>query len=218
MDYRGCATAAGEREGSVILSTARLDLDALRDSDFENYYALYADPQVSLPTGLLPLTDRAAARKWFEQARDLPAEQGRILALRPRDKQALIGVLRLTEWNHQAQHLTLGYALEPTRWGQGLMRECLSAVLTHVFGGAMAEPVRRVQAWVLDDNGRSSGLLKKLGFHHEGTLRELLHHHGKHRDVRCYGLLGSDRVGPPGSATSWERNARFEEKRMYAIP
>jgi ribosomal-protein-alanine N-acetyltransferase len=154
----------------VIDGTARLELSALRDADFEGYYALYADPRVALPTGLQPLHDRGAARKWFEQARDLPSDQGCILALRSRGSSTPIGVLRLTEWNHQAQHLTLGYALAPSCWGQGLMQECLSAVLPDVFAGGLAESVRRVQAWVLDDNGRSSGLLQKLGFRHEGTL------------------------------------------------
>jgi ribosomal-protein-alanine N-acetyltransferase len=72
------------------------------------------------------------------------------------------------------------------------MQECLSAVLPDVFAGGLAESVRRVQAWVLDDNGRSSGLLQKLGFRHEGTLRELFHHTDKHCNVRCYGLLSSD--------------------------
>jgi ribosomal-protein-alanine N-acetyltransferase len=176
----------------VIDGTARLELSALRDADFEGYYALYADPRVALPTGLQPLHDRGAARKWFEQARDLPSDQGCILALRSRGSSTPIGVLRLTEWNHQAQHLTLGYALAPSCWGQGLMQECLSAVLPDVFAGGLAESVRRVQAWVLDDNGRSSGLLQKLGFRHEGTLRELFHHTDKHCNVRCYGLLSSD--------------------------
>ncbi|WP_164931816.1 GNAT family protein [Dyella sp. M7H15-1] len=176
----------------MIGGTERLEWNALCDADFESYYTLYADPRVALPTGLQPLGERGAARKWFEQTRDLPAEQGRILALRPQGKRTLIGVLRLTEWDHLAQHVTLGYALTPACWGQGFMYECLAAVLPDVFAGAMTEPVRRVQAWVLVDNRRSSGLLQKLGFRHEGTLRELFHHEGRHCDVQCYGLLRSD--------------------------
>lgn len=166
-------------------------LDWLRPGDFPAYADLYADPQVALPTGLEVLHG-GAARDWFDTARELPVQQGRIFALRPRGQSQLCGVLRLTDWDHGAQHITLGYALARRYWGRGWMRACLDEVLPWLLDGGLGERVHRVQAWVLPHNYRSARLLRGAGFQLEGTLRDLFMQDGARHDVQCYGLLTSD--------------------------
>lgn len=175
-------------------STARLRLDALCATDYPRYRALYTDARVGRPAGLPTPADESATHAWFNAARTLPAEEGRVFALRPAQSKELIGVLRLTDWEHHACHLTLGYTLSPTAWGKGLMRECLASVLPWLFAGGLGEPIHRIQAWVLTSNTRSRRLLTWLGFQNEGTLRGLFRHPEGHEDVCCFSLLVTDRL------------------------
>lgn len=173
--------------------TSRVRVEALREKDVSRYCEIYRDPRVAVPFGL-PEWDEADARAAFDSALAFPQEQGRVFALRPADGGELLGVLRVGEWDRRSHHVTLAYLLCPTVWGQGLMRECLSHVLPWLFAGGLGEAIYRVQAWVLASNRRSRGLLKRLGFEHEGTLRGLFHQTASHRDVCNYGLLVTDRL------------------------
>lgn len=73
----------------------------------------------------------------------------------------------------------LGYAIDATHEGRGLMREALQAVLDDAFGRL---GLHRVQANVRPENTRSLGLLARLGFEHEGLAREYLFIDGAWRD------------------------------------
>ncbi|MXQ07820.1 GNAT family N-acetyltransferase [Alphaproteobacteria bacterium GH1-50] len=57
--------------------------------------------------------------------------------------------------------LSVGYALAPDAWGQGLMTEALSAVMPELF---MRFPVNRIVADHFEDNPTSGVVLRKLGF------------------------------------------------------
>jgi ribosomal-protein-alanine N-acetyltransferase len=63
----------------------------------------------------------------------------------------------------------IGYDLGKAYWGQGLMQEALQEVLR--FGFA-AMHLQRIAAGVHLENGRSIGLLRKLGFRLESTTRD----------------------------------------------
>lgn len=176
-----------------LLDKVRLQPGLLTETDYPSYRALYADPRVAPATGLSTLVEESAARRWFDNALALPAAQGRILALRLAGEPSLVGILRLTEWNQVAGVATLGYALTPALWGQGLMGESLHALLPWLLGESLGKPLHRLQAWVLSSNVRSRHLLAGLGFLHEGTLRGLFFQEGEHHDICAYGLLSADK-------------------------
>lgn len=184
------------RRAPWLPAIAGLRLDALREEDYPCFSALYADPAVAIPTGLAPLTEPAAARAWFDQARNLPPPRGRILALRQAGAPELIGSLRLTDWDQHAQNVTLGYALAPAFWGRGLMGACLAGLLPWVFAGGLGAPLHRLQAWVMASNPRSARLLQSAGFSHEGTLRGLFRNDSGHHDILGFSLLRSDPAAP----------------------
>ncbi|MHA7000650.1 GNAT family N-acetyltransferase [Aeromonas schubertii] len=176
----------------LSLSRRPLYPDTLVEADYPAYRALYADPRVALLTGLPARMEESAARRWFDNALALPAGQGRISALRQEGESTLCGVVRLTDWEQGAGIITLGYALSPRLWGEGLMQNCLSGLLPSLFAGALGHPLHRVQSWVQADNHRSRRLLERLGFRHEGTLRGLFRNEQGHHDICAYGLLCDD--------------------------
>ncbi len=77
----------------------------------------------------------------------------------------------LDEGFHRAE---TGYELNRAFWRQGMMTEAMSAIITYAF---------------TDINERSKGLLRKLGFTHEGTLRLRFYFRGRFWDEHYFGLL-----------------------------
>ena len=80
----------------------------------------------------------------------------------------------------------VGYWLGKPYWGQGLMREALTAVLDLCFGEL--DQVK-VEAEVFTTNARSKRLVESLGMQLEGTIRSSHLKRGEWVDAHIYGIL-----------------------------
>lgn len=49
--------------------------------------------------------------------------------------------------------------------------------------------LQRLEAWIVEGNSGSVALFQRLGFEHEGTLRQRYQHAGRRLDMEVYGLL-----------------------------
>jgi len=82
------------------------------------------------------------------------------------------------------------------------MTEVLAPVLAYGFDGIR---LNRVEACPFAENTASNALLLKLGFRHEGNLRQRVFFRGRFVDQYCYSLLksewnpGGTEVGGPRS-------------------
>ncbi len=88
------------------------------------------------------------------------------------------------------QSAILGYAIDSTHEGRGLMREALQAALADAFGPRVA--LHRVQANARLENTRSLNLLARLGFVREGVAKEYLFIDGAWRDHVLTALRAPD--------------------------
>ncbi len=77
------------------------------------------------------------------------------------------------------QSCVLGYQLDASAEGKGLMQEALRAALDDIF---RVRGLHRVQAAHLPENTRSANLLQRLGFMHIGIARRYLFIDGAWRD------------------------------------
>jgi ribosomal-protein-serine acetyltransferase len=75
---------------------------------------------------------------------------------------------------------------EPKVWGKGVGKVVVAELLWHCFGKL---ELNRVLAVVARGNERSEALFRKMGFSHEGTLREATLIDAKHTDLLCYSIL-----------------------------
>jgi len=98
----------------------------------------------------------------------------------------LIGTCGYYDWNKTAHRAEIGYDLEPSYWGQGIMTEALLAMLEYGFGRM---GLNRVQAIIDSKNARSMKLVRRLGFKKEGVLRQNSYFKGQFRDDVCFSLL-----------------------------
>lgn len=154
------------------LSTSRLLLREPRAEDAPAVHAAWAGDADVLrhlalsPSDSLPMT---RARLAWDQARWQKKSAWTWLLFLHADR-SVVGQIQLLpqRLDGPADHLCLGYLLARARWGKGLMREALAALLPQVW----AEPaVWRIDAVCDQANPASSRLLDRLGFSREGLLR-----------------------------------------------
>lgn len=107
-------------------------------------------------------------------------------ALAEPDSGKMIGDLGYNAFWTRDSRGEIGYGLAPEYWRRGLMTRALSAVLNYGFSHL---GLNKVEATVNITNQRSSGLLLKLGFQLEGTLRDYRNRRGVFGDAWFFGLL-----------------------------
>lgn len=171
-----------ESERIALRPVAAADLPALR--------AINGDPQVTqfLPYATWTTPDDGAA--WLARMEALGATgAGQQLVVVRRADAAVIGTLLLFKHDAGSQRVELGYVLGRVHWGQGLMREALQAVCSHLFGTA---GLRRIEAEVNPANLASCALLARVGFTLEGTLRQRWVGKGAAYDTHVFGCLAHE--------------------------
>lgn len=97
-----------------------------------------------------------------------------------------LGLLSLYAWQGDPGVKKIGIWIHPEEHGNGYGTEATELLLDHVFSGP---DIHKVMARFKEDNQKSQGLWEKLGFTHEGTLRENSYRDGERLDVEIYGIL-----------------------------
>lgn len=177
------------------LHTLRLLLREITAADAPALLAIHGDAQAMRWFGTDPFTDLRQAEKLVETFaawRKLP-NPGVRWGIALQDSDALIGTCGLFKWNRSWHCCTLGYELAQPAWGQGYMREALTAALDWGFAH-MA--LNRIEAQVHPDNAASHKSVQALGFVYEGRIRQAGFWLGQYHDLLQYGLLRSDYPRP----------------------
>lgn len=94
--------------------------------------------------------------------------------------------LILNELTNSAE---IGYWIDAKFEGMGIVSDCCRALIDYAFGEM---ELSRVQIRCATGNLRSAAIPKRLGFSHEGTLRQTIRTNDRLDDEHCYGLLRSD--------------------------
>ena len=172
------------------LKTERLTLRPLVATDALALFTIFAEPQVAryLSESAWAHIDLAHARI----ARDIDAlAQAKYLCLGIflSSDDALLGECWLFNFKDQCRRAEVGYSLGLHAWGKGYMHEALVALLSYGFGQLN---LNRVEADIDPRNSASAKSLARLGFKHEGHLRERWIVDGEVSDSGIYGLLEWD--------------------------
>lgn len=100
---------------------------------------------------------------------------------------SLVGRIGLTQIDPMTRNAEMGYMLRSDFEGQGLMTEAAQGLLVSVLG---PDRLHRITAFVDVDNISSQRLLARVGFRHEGTIRDMTYHPQRGwRSHELYGLL-----------------------------
>jgi [ribosomal protein S5]-alanine N-acetyltransferase len=174
----------------VTLQTDRLTLRPLAAPGAPALFTIFSERQVAryLSKPAWASIDMAHARI----ARDIDGlATGKYLCLGIflTSSDALIGECSLFSFVEQCRRAEVGYTLGHNHWGRGYMNEALVALLSFGFS---ALNLNRVEADIDPRNSASAKSLERLGFKHEGHLRERWIVEGEVSDSGIYGLLERD--------------------------
>ncbi len=168
------------------LATNLLELRQIQPSDAEAFFALYSDEQTMQfygePHRSVDDTRQALAQT---QARFVQHEEIR-WGITLTNEDQVIGSCGFHHFDTDFQRAETGYILNRAFWGQGMMIEAMSCILTYGFA---ALGLHRVEAIIDSANERSKSLLLKLGFTYEANLRQRSCFQGRFEDQHYFGLL-----------------------------
>ncbi|RDS79845.1 N-acetyltransferase [Dyella monticola] len=173
------------------LTTARLCLVALHESDAEALFAYRSDPVVARYQGWYPATcEEALAFIRAQQQVSLDSRDSWLQrAIRRTTDDRLIGDVGLHIPADSGDSYEFGISIAPACQSQGYSREALCAWLGWVFGQLRAH---RVHASIDPRNLASVALLRSLGMRQEAYFRESLRLHGEWVDEVIYALLARE--------------------------
>ncbi|MEM9343912.1 MAG: GNAT family N-acetyltransferase [Pseudomonadota bacterium] len=152
--------AAWEASRRLEITTDRLILRGLRDSDWRRLQQIGGAPEVArMMLSMTAPWPEEDVRRWIAASQFRGRLGYRLGITLPGD--ALIGMVGIGP--DRSAH----YMLDRRHWGRGLMTEAMHAFLADIF--ARFPEVDRIEADHFTDNPGSGVVLRKLGFEQTGT-------------------------------------------------
>ncbi len=132
------------------------------------------------------LNSSKAIQKWLEKEVEEPSPTDFFFTIRSLDEDKLIGGLGLDGIDWAAREAFIGIFIgEREYWGKGCGTDAMRIILRYAFTELN---VWRVSLGVFDYNPRAIRSYEKVGFRHEGRMRQYLNHEGKRWDILFMGI------------------------------
>lgn len=178
--------------GSIF--SERLELRLVGYRDLPALLDIHRDEQVNRYLPFQTWQGMEDAELWYQRAlqrhRDGEAIQWVICE---QGGKTLYGSCLLFGYEAEHQRAEVGYGIGQPYWGRGFAREAMARLIEYAFADL---GIRRLDARVDPRNNASVGLLLRLGFTHEGRLRQRQYIKGELVDVDLFGLLRSEWCPP----------------------
>lgn len=178
------------------LHTPRARLREVRLEDAEALLDIYGAPEGVRFLGRPVQTLEQVQQRLTRMREEIERNEAAFWVMTDPGADRALAYLGFFRWDVPHQTAELGYVLAPARWGQGLMREVLPALVRFGFETL---GLHRMEARIDPGNAASLRLVERLGFRSEGALRErTLNPDGTRDDLLLFGLLRPeyDRVTP----------------------
>ncbi|NLR68600.1 GNAT family N-acetyltransferase [Chitinophaga varians] len=170
-----------------VLSTEQLVLRPITEKDTAALFSLFSKEEVTRYMDIDAFTNITEATQIITYFRERwEKQEGMRWAITFKGKDELVGTCGFHHWNKTHYKIELGYDLLPSYWGKGIMTTAIGQILRFVFEELQ---LNRVEAFVDPLNAASSRLLGRVGFRHEGMLRDAFFEKGKFVDADLYSLL-----------------------------
>ena len=178
-----------------------LSLRYARPEDAHRLFELASNAEVTRYFSWGPYTTERQAADYIANLGRKRAEGERLELLIDHHQAGVIGVTGLSEFSLRDRRAVVGTWHGQEWWGTGANRQSKTLVLALAFAGLR---LGRVTAWCGSDNGRSQTALERLGFVHEGVLRQWHVHEGEPKDVISYSMLRRDWEQSPLASEPFE--------------
>lgn len=165
-------------------------LRPIREADAEELYAVvdanreYLAPWLPWAAGETLEGTRQFIKTAVAQRGNATGEQTAIVA-----GGAIVGMIGTHAVDRPNLSVELGYWLAEPHQGNGTMTRAVRAYTDEAFAGW---GLNRVEIRAAVDNVRSRAVPERLGFLHEGTVRQAERISGRFHDLAIYGMLAAD--------------------------
>lgn len=170
----------------VKLTGEKVVLREFRADDEDDWYAINSDDRVTVWMSYDSHTrerTHAALAGTLERAQQDPRTEYYLAITLPADDH-VIGGIRIGLAGVQAGKL--GYVIHADHWGHGYATDAARTMITFGFRDL---GLHRISAAIGPDNAASITVVERLGFQHEGRLRDHVYTNGTWRDSLLYSRL-----------------------------
>lgn len=182
----------------IQLSTERLLIRPVTTADLDDLLLVNGDDTVTYFLPYATWQSHADGVAWLARVEARTAGgAGQQLVIERTSDRKVIGAILLFRYEEASARLEVGYVLGRQAWHQGYATEALRGVIGCAFA---AWGIRRIEAEVNPDNHASTALLLRLGFVHEGRLRQRWVAKGRTYDTNIYGCLATEWVRQTASS------------------
>ena len=178
----------------MTFQTPRLLLRPFSPADLENVFAGLSHPEVIRHYGVSFATQEATQEQLDWYANIEREGTGLWRAICAKEGGTFLGAIGLNSIVREHAKGEIGFWLMPEHQGKGYISEALPIILEHGFG---AMGLHRIEAEVETENQASAKVLRKLGFAHEGTLRDRERKNGRWISLDVFAKLNDQQINPP---------------------
>lgn len=148
-----------------------------RDSEFRRL----------MDSGVSSMASPTAIKKWLEKELEEQSVKQYWFSVRKLDDDKLLGDVDLfvVNWSAREAFVGLGIA-EREFWGKGYGTDVMTVILQYAFTEIN---LNRVTLNVFEYNPRAIRSYEKMGFRHEGRMRQVLNKEGRRWDMLYMGIL-----------------------------
>jgi RimJ/RimL family protein N-acetyltransferase len=149
------------------------------------------DPEVRAGiSGYKPISSEDES-DWYEKMRKRPPDEHVLgIEIREGEEWALIGNLGFFNINWRVKTAEFGIVIGRKEcWDQGYGTEAIWLLLAHGFETLN---LNRIYLRVLDNNPRAKQVYEKMGFVHEGAMRQAEYMEGQYLDVHHLSMLRAE--------------------------
>lgn len=174
--------------GMSVIYGNRVRLRSAERSDLEKFMEWINDPEVTEGLTLFLPMSSVDEEKWFETVMQRPQEEKPlVIDMKEGSTWRLIGNSSFFDFDWVARSAEVGIMIgEKSIWNRGYGTEVMTLLLRHGF---RTLNLNRVYLRVYAENKRAIRTYEKVGFLHEGSLRQAVYKNGKYSDVLIMSVL-----------------------------
>jgi RimJ/RimL family protein N-acetyltransferase len=171
-----------------IIYGERIRLRSAERSDLDKFVEWINDPEVTEGLTLFLPMSSVDEDKWFETVMGRPQEEKPlVIDMKDGDDWRMIGNSGFLDFDWVSRAAEVGIMIgDKSVWDQGYGTEAMMLLLRHGFATLN---LNRVYLRVYAENRRAIRTYEKVGFVHEGRMRQGVYKYGKYYDVLFMSVL-----------------------------
>lgn len=171
-------------------TTDRLLIRPIIDEDYDSVFQGLSDPDVIKYYGVSYDSYEATKDQMDWYAKIKSEKTGIWWALVDRKDQSFVGAIGFNDWEQQHRKAEFGLWLLPAYWKQGYIQEATPKVFQYAFEEMK---LHRIEAFVESENKASQTALTRLGFQHEGCMRDAEFKNGRFISIEVFAFFEEEK-------------------------